>query len=156
MESQGDLQLRYHTATHLLLAALKRVLGDGVEQKGSNITNQRARFDFNYDDKMTPEQLAEVEKLVNQAIADKLPVSFQEMTLAEAKQAGAHGSFEERYGDRVKVYQIGEGDQRFSYEICGGPHVQNTAEIAPNGERFVIVKEQSSSAGVRRIKAVLK
>lgn len=156
LESQGDLQLRYHTATHLLLAALKRVLGDGVEQKGSNITNQRARFDFNYDDKMTPEQLAEVEKLVNQAIADKLPVSFQEMTLAEAKQAGAHGSFEERYGDRVKVYQIGEGDQRFSYEICGGPHVQNTAEIAPNGERFVIVKEQSSSAGVRRIKAVLK
>lgn len=156
LESQGDLQLRYHTATHLLLAALKRVLGDEVEQKGSNITNQRARFDFNYDDKMTPEQLAEVERLVNQAIADKLPVSFQEMTLAEAKQAGAHGSFEERYGDRVKVYQIGEGDQRFSYEICGGPHVQNTAEIAPNGERFVIVKEQSSSAGVRRIKAVLK
>lgn len=156
LESQGDLQLRYHTATHLLLAALKRVLGDGVEQKGSNITNQRARFDFNYDDKMTPEQLAEVERLVNQAIADKLPVSFQEMTLAEAKQVGAHGSFEERYGDRVKVYQIGEGDQRFSYEICGGPHVQNTAEIAPNGERFVIVKEQSSSAGVRRIKAVLK
>ena len=156
LESQGDLQLRYHTATHLLLAALKRVLGDEIEQKGSNITNQRARFDFNYDDKMTPEQLAEVERLVNQAIADKLPVSFQEMTLAEAKQAGAHGSFEERYGDRVKVYQIGEGDQRFSYEICGGPHVQNTAEIAPNGERFVIVKEQSSSAGVRRIKAVLK
>lgn len=156
LESQGDLQLRYHTATHLLLAALKRVLGDEVEQKGSNITNQRARFDFNYDDKMTPEQLAEVEKLVNQAIADKLPVSFQEMTLAEAKQTGAHGSFEERYGDRVKVYQIGEGDQRFSYEICGGPHVQNTAEIAPSGERFVIVKEQSSSAGVRRIKAVLK
>ncbi len=156
LESQGDLQLRYHTATHLLLAALKRVLGDGVEQKGSNITNQRARFDFNYDDKMTPEQLAEVERLVNQAIADKLPVSFQEMTLAEAKQTGAHGSFEERYGDRVKVYQIGEGDQRFSYEICGGPHVQNTAEIAPNGERFVIVKEQSSSAGIRRIKAILK
>lgn len=156
LESQGDLQLRYHTATHLLLAALKQVLGDEIEQKGSNITNQRARFDFNYDDKMTPEQLAEVERLVNQAIADKLPVSFQEMTLAEAKQAGAHGSFEERYGDRVKVYQIGEGDQRFSYEICGGPHVQNTAEIAPNGERFVIVKEQSSSAGVRRIKAVLK
>ena len=156
LESQGDLQLRYHTATHLLLAALKRVLGAQVEQKGSNITNQRARFDFNYDDKMTPEQLAEVEKLVNQAIADKLPVSFQEMTLAEAKQTGAHGSFEERYGDRVKVYQIGEGDQRFSYEICGGPHVKNTAEIAPNGERFVIVKEQSSSAGIRRIKAVLK
>ena len=156
LESQGDLQLRYHTATHLLLAALKQVLGDEIEQKGSNITNQRARFDFNYDDKMTPEQLAEVERLVNQAIADKLPVSFQEMTLAEAKQAGAHGSFEERYGDRVKVYQIGEGDQRFSYEICGGPHVQNTAEIAPNGERFVIVKEQSSSAGIRRIKAVLK
>jgi len=156
LEGQSDLQLRYHTATHLLLSALKRVLGDQVEQKGSNITNERARFDFNYDEKMTPEQIAEVEKLVNQAIADNLPVSFSEMSIEEAKQAGAHGSFEERYGDRVKVYQIGEGEQRFSYEICGGPHVKNTGEIAPNGEKFVIVKEQSSAAGIRRIKAVLK
>ena len=156
LEGQSDLQLRYHTATHLLLSALKRVLGDQVEQKGSNITNERARFDFNYDEKMTPEQIAEVEKLVNQAISDKLPVSFSEMSIEEAKQAGAHGSFEERYGDRVKVYQVGEGDQRFSYEICGGPHVKNTGEIAPNGEKFTIVKEQSSAAGIRRIKAVLK
>jgi len=156
LEGQSDLQLRYHTATHLLLSALKRVLGDQVEQKGSNITNERARFDFNYDEKMTPEQIAEVEKLVNQAIADKLPVSFSEMSIEEAKRAGAHGSFEERYGDRVKVYQVGEGEQRFSYEICGGPHVKNTGEIAPNGEKFTIVKEQSSAAGIRRIKAVLK
>ena len=156
LEGQSDLQLRYHTATHLLLAALKRVLGDQVEQKGSNITNERARFDFNYDEKMTPEQIAEVEKLVNQAIADNLPVSFSEMSIEEAKRAGAHGSFEERYGDRVKVYQVGEGEQRFSYEICGGPHVKNTGEIAPNGEKFTIVKEQSSAAGIRRIKAVLK
>ena len=156
LEGQSDLQLRYHTATHLLLSALKRVLGDQVEQKGSNITNERARFDFNYDEKMTPEQIAEVEKLVNQAIADKLPVSFSEMSIEEAKQAGAHGSFEERYGDHVKVYQVGEGEQRFSYEICGGPHVKNTGEIAPNGEKFTIVKEQSSAAGIRRIKAVLK
>jgi tRNA synthetases class II (A) len=156
LEGQSDLQLRYHTATHLLLSALKRVLGDQVEQKGSNITNERARFDFNYDEKMTPEQIAEVEKLVNQAIADNLPVSFSEMSIEEANQAGAHGSFEERYGDRVKVYQIGEGEQRFSYEICGGPHVNNTGEIAPNGEKFTIVKEQSSAAGIRRIKAVLK
>lgn len=156
LEGQSDLQLRYHTATHLLLSALKRVLGDQVEQKGSNITNERARFDFNYDEKMTPEQIAEVEKLVNQAIADNLPVSFSEMSIEEAKQAGAHGSFEERYGDRVKVYQVGEGEQRFSYEICGGPHVKNTGEIAPNGEKFTIVKEQSSAAGIRRIKAVFK
>lgn len=156
LEGQSDLQLRYHTATHLLLSALKRVLGDQVEQKGSNITNERARFDFNYDEKMTPEQIAEVEKLVNQAIADKLPVSFSEMSIEEAKRAGAHGSFEERYGDRVKVYKVGEGEQRFSYEICGGPHVKNTGEIAPNGEKFTIVKEQSSAAGIRRIKAVLK
>lgn len=156
LEGQSDLQLRYHTATHLLLSALKQVLGDQVEQKGSNITNERARFDFNYDEKMTPEQIAEVEKLVNQAIADNLPVSFSEMSIEEAKRAGAHGSFEERYGDRVKVYQVGEGEQRFSYEICGGPHVKNTGEIAPNGEKFVIVKEQSSAAGIRRIKAVLK
>jgi tRNA synthetases class II (A) len=156
LEGQSDLQLRYHTATHLLLSALKRVLGDQVEQKGSNITNERARFDFNYDEKMTPEQIAEVEKLVNQVIADNLPVSFSEMSIEEAKRAGAHGSFEERYGDRVKVYQVGEGEQRFSYEICGGPHVKNTGEIAPNGEKFTIVKEQSSAAGIRRIKAVLK
>lgn len=156
LEGQSDLQLRYHTATHLLLSALKQVLGDQVEQKGSNITNERARFDFNYDEKMTPEQIAEVERLVNQAIADNLPVSFSEMSIEAAKRAGAHGSFEERYGDRVKVYQVGEGEQRFSYEICGGPHVNNTGEIVPNGEKFVIVKEQSSAAGIRRIKAVLK
>lgn len=156
LEGQSDLQLRYHTATHLLLAALKQVLGEHVEQKGSNITNERARFDFNHDEKMTPEQIAAVEQLVNQAIAAKLPISFTEMSIEEAKQAGAHGSFEDRYGDTVKVYQIGEGDHRFSYEICGGPHVKNTGDIAPNGEKFVIVKEQSSAAGIRRIKAILQ
>lgn len=156
LEGQSDLQLRYHTATHLLLAALKQVLGDHVEQQGSNITDERARFDFNHDQKMTPEQIAAVEQLVNQAIAAKLPISFTEMSIEEAKQAGAHGSFEDRYGDRVKVYQIGEGEQRFSYEICGGPHVKNTGDIAPNGEKFVIAKEQSSAAGIRRIKAILQ
>ncbi|MDO4870831.1 MAG: alanine--tRNA ligase [Candidatus Saccharibacteria bacterium] len=156
LEGKTDAQTRLHTSAHLLLAALKQVLGSKVEQKGSNITDERLRFDFNYDQKMMPEQIAEVERLVNQAISAKLPVSWREMTLDEAKQAGAHGSFEDRYGDRVKVYQIGEAEQCFSHEICGGPHVQNTAEIAPNGEKFVITKEQSSAAGIRRIKAILR
>lgn len=156
LEGKTDAQLRLHTSAHLLLAALKQVLGEQVEQKGSNITDERLRFDFNHDEKITDEQLRAVEDLVNQAIAAKLPVSWAEMPLEEAKKLGAHGSFDDRYGESVKVYQIGEGDKRASYEICGGPHVTNTAEIAPNNEKFVIVKEQSSAAGIRRIKAILK
>lgn len=149
-------QLRLHTSAHLMLAAMKRVLGEEVNQKGSNITDERLRFDFNYPEKVSRDKLDEIEKLVNQAIADKLPVSFEEMTIEQAKELGAHGDFMDRYGDKVKVYQVGEGDQRFSYEICGGPHVGNTAEIAPNGEKFKIVKEGSSSAGVRRVRAILE
>lgn len=155
LEGQTDKQLRLHTAAHLMLAAMKQVLGEDVNQKGSNINDERLRFDFNYPEKVSRDKLDEIEKLVNQAIEAKLPVSCQEMPLAEAKQRGAHGDFDDRYGDRVKVYSIGEGKQRFSYEICGGPHVANTADIAPNGEKFKITKEESSSTGVRRVKAVL-
>ncbi|HEY8444280.1 MAG TPA: alanine--tRNA ligase [Clostridia bacterium] len=138
---------RLHTATHLLQAALRKVLGDEVYQRGSNITAERLRFDFSFGRKVEPNELAEVEKLVNEAIQKDLPVTVEEMTVEEAKQKGALGVFESRYGERVKVYTIGD----FSKEICGGPHVTHTGELG----KFKIVKEESSSAGVRRIKAVL-
>jgi alanyl-tRNA synthetase len=139
---------KHHTAAHLLLQALRQVLQADIAQRGSNINEERVRFDFSYADKLTPEQIKQVEDLVNEQIQKKLPVTCQEMTLAEAKKYGALGSFEEKYGDKVKVYTV----DGFSKEICGGPHVSNTGEL---GE-FKIIKEESSSAGVRRIKAVLK
>jgi len=140
---------RLHTATHLLHRSLQMVLGDHVKQKGSNITVERLRFDFSHPDKMTDEQQARVEDLVNKAILDKLPVEMKTMTLEEARASGATALFEAKYGEQVKVYSIGE----FSKEVCGGPHVGNTSEL---GARFKIVKETASSSGVRRIKAVLE
>ncbi len=139
---------RLHTAAHLMLAALRQVLGMEVIQRGSNITEERLRFDFAHNAKMTPEQIKKVEDLVNEQIQKKLPVVCAEMTLDEAKKQNAMGIFESKYGDKVKVYKIGE----ISNEICGGPHVQNTSELG----KFKIKKEESSSAGVRRIKAVLE
>ena len=146
---------KYHTATHLMYAALKQVLGDHVTQHGSNITEERLRFDFNHDEKMTPEQISEVERIVNEQIALDLPVSFREYPTDEAFSLGAIGAFGDKYGDSVKVYQMGEGEQRFSFEICGGPHVDHTHELLDGGKQFKIIKEESSSAGIRRIKAVL-
>lgn len=143
---------RLHTAAHLILEALRRILGKHVEQKGSNITAERLRFDFSHPEKVTGEQLEEAEKIVNEQIEKKLPVKFLEMDKDEAKKIGATGVFEHKYGERVKVYFIGEGENNFSKEICGGPHVKNTEELG----RFKIVKEESSGAGVRRIKAVLE
>ncbi len=143
---------RLHTATHLLHAALRKILGEHVIQKGSNITKERLRFDFSHPEKMTPEQIKAVEDLVNEQIQKGLPVYFEEMTVEEAKAKGAIGLFTQKYGDKIKVYTIGDKDQPFSREICGGPHVNNTSELG----RFRIVKEQASSAGVRRIKAVLE
>ena len=139
---------RYHTCNHLLLAALREVLGSHVFQKGSNITSERLRFDFSHNEKMTPEQIKRVEDLVNSKIKEGLLVTMEEMTLVEAKKQGAMGVFDSKYGERVKVYTIGG----FSKEICGGPHVKNTLEL---GE-FKIQKEEACSQGVRRIKAVLK
>ena len=124
------------------------MLGEHAKQKGSNITVDRLRFDFSHPEKMTKEQLEEVEKIVNEKIAEDLPVTCQEMTLEEAKKSGATGLFENKYGDKVKVYSIGD----FSKEICGGPHVTHTGELG----HFKIKKEESSSAGVRRIKAILE
>ncbi|MBI4215498.1 MAG: alanine--tRNA ligase [Parcubacteria group bacterium] len=139
---------KYHTATHLLQQALRIVLGNHVEQKGSNITQERLRFDFPHPQKMTEEELKKVEDLVNIQIQRRLPVQWEEMGVEEAKAKGAIGLFEERYGEKVKVYSIGD----FSKEICGGPHVSNTEDLG----RFKIIKEESSSAGIRRIKAILE
>jgi alanyl-tRNA synthetase len=139
---------RLHTAAHLLHEALRRVLGPHVAQRGSNITAERLRFDFAHGEKLTPEQIAAVEALVNEQIQRDLPVSWAEMGVEDAKRAGAIGLFEERYGERVKVYTIGD----FSKEICGGPHVEHTGELG----RFRIVKEEAVGAGLRRIRAVLE
>ncbi len=148
LAEQNEQTAKYHTATHLLHKALKIVLGDHVNQSGSNITTERLRFDFTHPQKMTPEQIARVEEIVNEQIKRDLPVMCEEMTLEEAKAMGATGLFENKYGDRVKVYTIGD----FSKEICGGPHAKHTAELG----HFKIKKEESSSAGVRRIKAILE
>lgn len=147
----SDETRRLHTAAHLLLASLRKVLGDHVFQKGSNITAERLRFDFSHPEKMTDEQKSEVEKLVNEAIKKNLNVKCEEMDLEEAKKQNAMGVFGSKYGEKVKVYTIGEGDDMVSKEICGGPHVEKTGEL--NG--FKIQKEESSSSGVRRIKAIL-
>ena len=137
-----------HSATHLLHAALRQVLhDDSVQQKGSNITAERLRFDFSFPRKLTPEEIKAVEDLVNKEIEAKLPITCEEMTVAEAKAQGAIGLFDNKYGEKVKVYSMGD----FSKEICGGPHAQNTGDLG----HFVIKKEEASSSGVRRIKAVL-
>ncbi|MDL2220821.1 alanine--tRNA ligase [Eubacteriales bacterium OttesenSCG-928-N14] len=138
---------RLHTATHLLLSALRKVLGGDINQKGSNITPERLRFDFNFDRKLTPEELQQVEDLVNEAIAKDMPITCEEMSVEQAQQSGAIGVFGERYGQIVKVYTAGD----FSKEICGGPHAERTGELG----KFKIKKEESSSSGVRRIRAVL-
>ena len=148
LADHSDETARLHTATHMLHKALRMVLGDHVAQKGSNITAERLRFDFSHPDKMTPEQIAEVQKIVNEQIQRKLPVICEEMSVEDARNSGAIGLFGDKYGERVKVYSIGD----FSKEICGGPHAQNSADL---GE-FIIQKEESSSRGVRRIKAVIK
>ena len=155
---------RLHTAAHLLLASLRKVLGEHVAQKGSNITAERLRFDFSHTEKMTDGQKQEVEKLVNEAIQKDMPVHCEEMSLNEAKKQNAMGVFESKYGERVKVYTVGnssaasassgqtESEHPFSREICGGPHVEKTGQLG----KFKIKKEESSSAGVRRIKAILE
>lgn len=155
---QDLIHKKYHTATHLMYQALRDVLGDHVIQHGSNITEERLRFDFSHDQKMTPEQIKQVEDIVNVQIEKDLKVSFAEYPTDVARgEMGALGAFGDRYGDTVKVYKmIADGEDRpFSFEICGGPHVDHTLQLAEGGKRFKITKEESSSAGIRRIKAVL-
>jgi alanyl-tRNA synthetase len=155
LADHSEIVTRYHTATHLLHQALRQVLGPHVEQRGSNLTAERLRFDFSHPAKMTPEEIARVEQIVNEQIQKDLPVRMDMMTVERAKAAGAIGLFEDKYaglGDKVKMYSVGD-DARgyFSREICGGPHVEHTALIGP----FKIQKEEASSSGVRRIKAVV-
>ena len=149
---------KYHTATHLMYQALRDVLGDHVVQRGSNITEERLRFDFSHPEKVTREQLDEVERIVNEQIAKDLKVSFAEYpTDVAINEKGALGQFGDRYGETVKVYQMvaDDADRPYSFEICGGPHVEHTHELSEDGKKFKITKEEASSAGVRRIKAVL-
>ncbi len=148
LADSSEQTTRLHTATHLLQAALRKVLDESVSQRGSNITPERLRFDFSFDRKVTREELDEIERLVNEAIQADVEVICEEKTVEEALNEGAIGLFGERYGERVKVYTV----PGFSKEICGGPHVKRTGELGT----FKIVKEEASSAGVRRIKAVLK
>lgn len=143
----SEMSVKYHTATHLLHKALREVLGDHVFQKGSNITSERLRFDFSHSQKMTPEEITSVEKIVNDQIQASLPVTFEDLNIDDAKKRGAIGLFEEKYGNIVRVYKIGD----FSLEFCGGPHVSNTSELG----FFKIQKEEAVSQGVRRIKATL-
>ena len=138
---------KLHTATHLLHASLRKVLGEHVGQKGSNITAERLRFDFSHPAKMTPEEIKRVEEMVNEQIQRSLAVTKEISTPDKAKESGALGFFTEKYGDQVSVYSMGD----FSKEICGGPHVQNTSEL----KSFKILKEEAVSAGIRRIKATV-
>jgi alanyl-tRNA synthetase len=156
---QSDIHKKYHTATHLMYESLRRVLGDHVIQHGSNITEERLRFDFSHPDKMTEEQIKQVEDMVNEQIDKDLKVSFAEYpTQVAREEMGALGAFGDRYGDTVKVYKMiaDDADKPFSFEICGGPHVDHTGQLKEDGKRFKILKEESSSAGIRRIKAVLQ
>ena len=161
----SEKTVRLHTAHHLLLRALQIVLGPEVHQRGSNITQERLRIDFAAPRKVTDEEKKEVERIVNEKISEKLPVIRSEMSLEEAEKLGAEHEFGQKYPDRVSVYSVGpkdatpenpQFDKRFSIEFCGGPHVSNTRELGVGGKRFKIVKEEASSAGIRRVKAVLE
>tara|TARA_Y100000034_G_C6704143_1_gene310694 strand:- start:146 stop:718 length:573 start_codon:yes stop_codon:yes gene_type:complete len=148
LADNSEQTTKLHTATHLLLQALKDVLSKDIEQRGSNITPERIRFDFNFPRKIERKELDKIEDLVNKKIKENLPVNMQEMKLEDAKKKGVSGVFEHKYGNIVKVYTIG----KYSKELCAGPHVKNTKELG----KFKIIKEESSSSGVRRIKAILE
>ncbi len=153
LAGHSEKEVEYHTATHLLHQALRATLGDHVLQRGSNITPERLRFDFSHTAKMTDEEKKKVERLVNQKIAEALPVYKEEVSLEEARAEGAIGLFGEKYGSTVSIYRIGDSGNQFSVEFCGGPHVTNTSELKGT---FKIIKEEAVSSGVRRIKAVLE
>lgn len=156
LADHSEIVVKYHTATHLMYRALRNVLGDHVIQRGSNITAERLRFDFSHPDKMTPDQIKAVEDMVNEQIDKDWPMTWREENTKEALASGVMGAFGDRYGESVKVYSVGDPDGvNYSREICGGPHVEHTGLLGENGKRFKILKEESSSAGIRRIKAAL-
>jgi alanyl-tRNA synthetase len=161
LADHSEISTKYHTATHLLHATLLKILGPHATQRGSNITQERMRFDFAHPQKMTPEQIKQAEDLVNAAIQKDYPVSFQEMSFEEAKKLGAIGLFEDKYESKIKVYTVGDPTEpatadpttpTYSREVCGGPHVEHTGTMG----KFKIIKEEAVSAGVRRIKAILE
>jgi alanyl-tRNA synthetase len=153
LADESEKTIKLHTTAHILLQALRKVLGTHINQKGSNITAERLRFDFSHSDKISDEEIKRVEEMVNNIIKQNLPVSFKEISLLEAEKIGAIGVFQSKYNqEKVKVYQIGEGKNIFSLEICGGPHINNTKELGI----FKIIKQEAVSAGIRRIKAVLE
>ncbi len=157
LADHSEMSTKYHTATHLMYKALRLVLGDHVVQRGSNITPERLRFDFSHSEKMTPEQIAEVERIVNENIQKDWPMDWQELPTKQALTQGVLGAFGDKYGEKVKVYTAGDPKgEWYSQEICGGPHVTHTGALGEDGKKFKIKKEESSSAGVRRIKAVLE
>ena len=156
LADHSEITTKYHTATHLMYRALKNILGEHVIQRGSNITAERLRFDFSHPEKVTPEQIKAVEDMVNEQIARDLPVSWREENTKQALDSGVSGAFGDRYGETVKVYTVGDPDgENYSREICGGPHVEHTGQLAEGGKKFKVLKEEASSAGVRRIKAAL-
>ncbi len=148
----SDMSTKYHTTTHLLLATLRKILGDQVYQKGSNITPERLRFDYPSDSKLTPEQVKQVEEMINEQIQKELPITCEELPKEEALKMVPFAAFSEKYGDIVKVYTIGEKTNPYSVEICNGPHVSNTRELG----KFRISKQENVAAGIKRIKAVLE
>jgi alanyl-tRNA synthetase len=157
LEGDSLIHKKYHTVTHLMGQAMRIVLGESTAQKGANITEERLRFDFSYPEKVPADKLRQIEDIVNEQIEKDLTVTFAEYPIAEARAMGAYGEFGDKYGEVVKVYTMksGSDDKPFSVEICGGPHVDHTSQLAEGGKRFKIAKEESSSAGVRRIKAIL-
>jgi len=159
LADHSDETKKLHTATHLMYEALRQVLGDHVVQRGSNVNSERTRFDFSHPEKVTKDQQAEVEKIVNEQIKNDLKVEWSEYPTPKAFEMGAKGAFGDKYGDKVKVYTMSrtypDNEKPFSIEICGGPHVEHTGQLAEEGKKFKITKEEASSAGVRRIKAVL-
>ncbi|HSX28281.1 MAG TPA: alanine--tRNA ligase [Candidatus Saccharimonadales bacterium] len=155
LADHSEITTKYHTATHLMYRALRTILGDHVVQRGSNITAERIRFDFSHPEKVTSEQLKQVEDMVNEQIAKDWPMSWREEKTKDVL-GKVLGAFGDRYGETVKVYTVGDPDgEQYSREICGGPHVEHTGQLAEGGKTFKILKEESSSAGVRRIKAAL-
>ena len=156
LADENVMTIRYHTATHLMYKALRLVLGEGVQQRGSNITPERLRFDFSHGQKVDRQQLDQVEAIVNEQIEADLQVSWEVMDTEKALAEGVLGAFGDKYGPQVKVYSVGRpGEKPFSKEICGGPHVGRTSELAEESRRFKIVKEEACAAGIRRVKAVL-
>jgi alanyl-tRNA synthetase len=157
LADHSEITTKYHTATHLMYRALRMVLGDHVIQRGSNITADRLRFDFSHPEKMTPDQIAQVETIVNEQIVRDWPMGWREENTKAALAAGVMGAFGDKYGEQVKVYTVGDPDgESYSREICGGPHVEHTGTLAEGNKKFKILKEESSSSGVRRIKAILQ